>query len=309
MDQKTPQPVKGKRRPPLAPLAFSGLYPTLQGRTFMLGVGAQKAGTSWLYNYLSDHPQVGLPNAKELHFFDARAMPELFGSFDVRALKALSAITERAERPVPRLIMKDLQKLDRARMVGEDRAYLDLFSRLDPDTPVVGEITPSYTALTEEHFRQIRAFLESAGLHVKPVMLLRDPIERLYSAVRMKIRDTKATGTVSAPETALKRLHTDAVTARSRYDKTIAALDAAFGPDGVHYEFYETLFNDEAIARICAWLRIDHHPAEFGEVRNASPREDDLTPEHRAALRAELAPVYDFCRARFPGRIPEAWAD
>ncbi|MBD3625455.1 MAG: sulfotransferase [Rhodobacteraceae bacterium] len=281
----------------------------LEGRIFMLGVGAQKAGTSWLYNYLSDHPQVALPIAKELHFFDARSMPKHFGNFDRRALKALSVIAERPQPGTPKLAMKDLQKIDRARMVGEDRAYLDLFARLDPATPALGEITPSYTALGEDDFRQIRDFLESAGLKVRPVMLLRDPIERLYSAIRMKIRDTEGRGRKeAAPDAALRRLVKDSVTLRSRYDKTIAALDAAFGPEGVHYEFYETLFNDDAIARICAWLQIDHRPADFGEIRNASPREDDLTPEHRAALRAELAPVYDFCRSRFPGRIPEAWA-
>ena len=33
-------------------------------------VGAQRAGTTWLHNCLSEHPQVSLPEEKELHFFD-----------------------------------------------------------------------------------------------------------------------------------------------------------------------------------------------------------------------------------------------
>ncbi|MCP5022399.1 MAG: sulfotransferase domain-containing protein [bacterium] len=36
-----------------------------------LGIGAQKAGTTWLHENLSRHPEVFLPKAKELHFFDA----------------------------------------------------------------------------------------------------------------------------------------------------------------------------------------------------------------------------------------------
>lgn len=35
-----------------------------------LGIGAQKAGTSWLYENLQQHPEVYLPKPKELHYFD-----------------------------------------------------------------------------------------------------------------------------------------------------------------------------------------------------------------------------------------------
>lgn len=37
-----------------------------------LGIGAQKAGTSWLYANLRRHPQIFLPEQKELHFWDRR---------------------------------------------------------------------------------------------------------------------------------------------------------------------------------------------------------------------------------------------
>jgi hypothetical protein len=35
-----------------------------------LGIGAQKAGTTWLYENLRLHPDLFLPRPKELHFFD-----------------------------------------------------------------------------------------------------------------------------------------------------------------------------------------------------------------------------------------------
>jgi len=52
----------------------------LQGRashqrlTFpdFLGIGAQKAGSSWLWENLRCHPELFLPEQKELHFFDRR---------------------------------------------------------------------------------------------------------------------------------------------------------------------------------------------------------------------------------------------
>ena len=36
-----------------------------------LGIGAQKAGTTWLYEMLSRHPGIAFPAGKEVHFWDA----------------------------------------------------------------------------------------------------------------------------------------------------------------------------------------------------------------------------------------------
>ena len=37
-----------------------------------LGIGAQKAGTTWLYEQLAQHPQLRFPAGKEIHFWDAQ---------------------------------------------------------------------------------------------------------------------------------------------------------------------------------------------------------------------------------------------
>lgn len=36
-----------------------------------LGIGAQKAGTTWLFEMLAQHPDVSFPHGKEIHFWDA----------------------------------------------------------------------------------------------------------------------------------------------------------------------------------------------------------------------------------------------
>ena len=35
-----------------------------------IGIGVQRAATTWLYNCLSEHPQVFMPPEKEIHYFD-----------------------------------------------------------------------------------------------------------------------------------------------------------------------------------------------------------------------------------------------
>lgn len=41
-----------------------------------IGIGAQKAGTTWLYRQLARHPRVRFPGGKEVHFWDARIETE-----------------------------------------------------------------------------------------------------------------------------------------------------------------------------------------------------------------------------------------
>lgn len=41
-----------------------------EGLPDFLGIGAQRAGTTWLHNCLKEHPALCLPSKKELHFFD-----------------------------------------------------------------------------------------------------------------------------------------------------------------------------------------------------------------------------------------------
>lgn len=36
-----------------------------------LGIGAQKAGTTWIYQHLTQHPQIRFPAGKEIHFWDS----------------------------------------------------------------------------------------------------------------------------------------------------------------------------------------------------------------------------------------------
>ena len=41
-----------------------------------LGIGAQKSGTTWLYEQLRRHPGIGFPLGKEAHFWDRLAGPD-----------------------------------------------------------------------------------------------------------------------------------------------------------------------------------------------------------------------------------------
>ena len=64
-------------RKPVKSALWSYRYATSRWRTLphMLIIGAQKAGTSSLHAWLSDHPQILPPFEKEVHFFDDGLSP------------------------------------------------------------------------------------------------------------------------------------------------------------------------------------------------------------------------------------------
>ena len=85
----------------------------------------------------------------------------------------------------------------------------------------------------------------------------------------------------------------------SRYDRTIAALDAAFPADKVHYAFFETFFNDAALERFTDFAGLEFRPGRYDAKRNASETGTELHAADVARLRAMLDDTYAFCAGRF----------
>ncbi len=64
-----------------------------------LCIGTQKGGTSFLFNLLNQHPQIFIPNIKEIHFFDVddnyKKGPDWYQYFfrQAKGYKAIGSIT------------------------------------------------------------------------------------------------------------------------------------------------------------------------------------------------------------------------
>jgi hypothetical protein len=150
-----------------------------------LCIGAQKAGTSWLFAQLQSHPDVWMPPVKELHFFNHLYVPQN------------RAWTQAHIRQgVARAMRWHLNQQDRA-----DFGYLRYLLRLATQEPftedwyrrafdrprargkLTGDITPEYSTIPEEGIRHVRSLLGSP----KIVYLIRDPVDRAVSQLRMNV--------------------------------------------------------------------------------------------------------------------------
>jgi hypothetical protein len=251
--------------------------------TFLLGVGCQKGGTAWLHRYLEASPQCDPGFRKEYHVWDSLDLPS------VRLAR------ERIEK----------QGGPRSGFLSEPETYFDYFTGLLNASPAIrltADITPGYAALSAERLAMIRAGFQARGVRAAAVYLLRDPVERIWSAARMDMRRLGE----AAPEPAETRIshmyHHPMYADRTRYDVTMDALDQAFPPEHVFYGFYERLFTRATLAPLCEFLDIDFHEPDLDRHVNVSPKPDGfgLPTETVRTIARHFGPVYHAVQRRFP---------
>jgi hypothetical protein len=280
------------------------------GATFLLGVGCQKGGTSWLHDYLSSSPAADLGLVKEYHVWD---------EIDLRDADHRAAALEKMRASAEKERADGVESISRLRY----RFHTDLDTYFDyfveklsrPGVTLTGDITPSYSGLSVERFAMIRDAFAARGIAVKVILLMRDPVERIWSAARMKLwgERTEARQDEGAErtgdETVVIRTYRSAATRhRTNYHLTIAALEEVFAPEDIHTEFYERLFTPEATAKICAFLGLPHLAPQFDKTVNTAPKAAPISEATARRVALAYADVYRFAVERY-GRetIAELW--
>ncbi|APX90608.1 hypothetical protein BV394_13515 [Brevirhabdus pacifica] len=285
----------------------------MEGPALLFGLGANKAGTSWLFRYLEGHPQCHLRSPKELHFFDAEDMGTR--AFQLRELsKQIAAARDRLEEGSgnPDYLRRRIADLTAWRQVMEEPALdLDAYRAFlsqgaAPGTRLIGDMTPAYGLLSEARLRMMAAM----GPLARFVLLLRDPVERAWSNIRMMAGWQG--GDEAARDAAATRLARDwlegdrpELDERSDYAGILGRARAAIPEKALFVGFYEELFTQATVDRICRFLGLDPHPGKFSQRVWASPPVT-LPASLRQALQAHLAPQYEYVRSVL-GHLPAGW--
>lgn len=275
-------------------------------------VGAAKAGTTWLHRQLSAHPECHFRSIKELHYFDAletdRVKDELNKHRDQQKamLERLADAGKAPGREQSIRLADRAAWMDVLQQAEDESAYLDYLQRGAGEARVVGDMTPAYALLPEKRLR----FMAGLGADVRFLFLLRDPLDRLWSHVRMIAARRDANGEVTERRCAriLRRTLNGAETQivnRSDYAGALARLSAAVAPAKLLVEVFEDMVRGDGLARICDFLGISR--AQPDPVPVHEGQELEMTREQRLAALDWLAPQYDAARKAL-GRMPEAWA-
>jgi pimeloyl-ACP methyl ester carboxylesterase len=304
-------PAAGKS--PEKPRKASSLLPA--GATLVFGIGAQKAGTSWLFEQLRASPDCHTVATKELHYFDALYVKGEQSHIRDRVAhlrRKIEALTPGPD-PINRKRLLAIQVLaDRllihATAPGDHRAYVDHLLNGYAGQKIICDFTPSYSVLPPE------AFAEMAGIGpARFIFILRDPIDRIWSQIRMEISTAQPRLADAAFETACAARAAEmhggrdlARIPRANYAGTLEALDQSVPSGSVHTVFYEDLFTQASMDEVCAFLDIAPLPVE-ADKRVGLGRVSSLPPETEALLFAGLRPQYEAAFERFGAAVPSAW--
>lgn len=280
--------------------------------TLLFGMGATKAGTSWLYRYLAGHPECHMRSIKELHFFDAldegrveqqmKALNRQKARLERRqAGGSTNGLLERAAR------LADIEEYQRVLTSGSEKAYMAYLDAGRGDHRLIADITPAYSLLSVGRLTKMAKMAST----VRFVYLMRDPVSRLWSHVRMLA--TRRADTEDQLPTLCNQIMDDVlagrkmdVVTRGDYQSVMGRLREALVPTSLFTGFYEELFTQQSISRLCAFLGLSDRPADFSR-RVHEGASVAMSAEQKGRAAAFLKPQYDFVEACF-GRLPDQWA-
>lgn len=268
-------------------------------KALVIGLGAQKAGTSWLAAYLRSHPAVFIPRMKEMHWFDAVHRPNPYRRFGPAIFKRtqdLIAATTWTAKDRPEALREASERIERL-LMENDADYMAFFRNRVTTEIAFGEFSPAYSVLGEDALRH----MASVHPRVKFIFLMRNPVDRFWSAVRDRQKTIVGFNAITSFEV---MLDDPAYAERSDYASCIARMEAALPASEVHYEFYEHLFSHDALDRLCAFLGIEPWGGDFGTRLNEGPAAQ-LNEDKRAFAVARLRSTYEAMAARFD--LPASW--
>ncbi len=273
-------------------------------KTFFLGLGGQKCGSTWIQAYLarqegSDFGRLGEYQVWEHTLggvFDRYRAPEpsMLGKLRSRAKTALGA-------PEPARHL-------RWRLQRDEGAYFDYFTVLlnAPGICRTGDITPSYSALPAEVLARLKSGFESRGITVKLLFSMRDPVDRIRSQLRMEMEKGRLPQS-DQNEAPLRAFYaTPEAEARTRYDATLDAIESVFAPEDCFVTCFETLFTANGITELSRFAQVPVDPQAGMRAVNSRGKGASLSDELTTEIARHYAPVYRAVARRLP-QISEVW--
>ena len=241
-------------------------------------IGAQKSGTTWLYQNIRFHPEIWLPPVKELDYF-SRSSSSPWVIILLTGKQVQRLWLHRLIRKAWRKKGKDTGWFLRYLFLPQnDKWYASLFS--PSEGQIAGEMTPDYDILDAETVARIHALMPE----LKIIYLLRNPIERTWSQANRGVRQTLFQGNHTDSQVIQQFMESEEPHRRSDYFKTLQVWESFYQREQIFIGFFEQIQENprELLLDIYQFLGVDsseqHIPDSLHKKRNArhySPIPDD----------------------------------
>ena len=288
-------------------------------RVFFFCMGATKAGTTWLHDQLAAHPDCHLRTIKEYHYFSTNSDAQWAKMIaDTRSeIAEISAVSFDDRSQYQRQRLDDLtswlpmispRKADAAAFA---QYLLDGAAAHTPNARVMGDFTPAYSVIQGKLLEPILHMGGIGGAAVKVVYLLRDPLDRLWSHIRMTAARMAPDSFADTCTSLLERMILGAqdggiqgIVRRGDYAGNLPKLRRIFGAS-LLVMFTEDLFTKAGYDRLLNFLGLAPQRADLAR-RVHEGRDLPLPAALRRAALTFLRPQYDFVAGEFD-TLPQAW--
>ena len=274
-----------------------------------LGIGAQKSGTTWLYGNLARHPQIWMPPVKEMHYLDHRP-PHL-----LKRLLSRSQHHRKARAHLRHCLLAAWRGGSRAELgwaaryclsPRDDQWYGTLFPKTEGK--ITGEICPGYARLGPNAVAHVHELMPDTRV----IYLLRNPVERAWSALAMHFREHYAS-IDTIPESAIKaRLNNPKARRHADYSKNLAAWEAHYPQDQMFIGFFDDLQGDprRLLKEILDFLGVDSSDQAVPQdvASRLNPGRGEVVPAlFEGVLARALADEVRALNARFDNAHTRRW--
>jgi hypothetical protein len=244
-----------------------------------LCIGVARAATTWMFDRLSQHPDVFLPKRKEVHFLDE-----------------------------PRQQIKDHVlgiKIYRASYFDINReSHWRWYYRIyrGQEGKMKGDMTPAYIDLSEDRIRIVAERMPS----LKIILSIRNPVERAWSGLRRTLweRLGKKPSDLETLDTIRHAVMLPRVVEQCDYKSSIPCWEKFYDTNHMLYIFFDDIVEDprSQLERICEFLNLDKEklpsPEEDRRRVNAAPS-DKMPQEIRQHLEIYYRKQREYLERKF----------
>lgn len=215
-----------------------------------LVIGAHKSATSWLYSCLKSHPDICLPPIKEIHYFDRSKRYDspnfLTISSPFRRFTLKSFFLRLSYLVKTHFSLNDIKNffwyLKFNFSYYDDKWYLSLFKQKKKHQ-ICGEVTPSYSILDITDIKKIKKL----NPNLKIIFLMRNPIERAWSAFLMKVKQENLNYDNMAISDIINILSSKGIIARGDYLTILKNWSSVFPKNQVYIDYYDNIKDNPKI--------------------------------------------------------------
>lgn len=225
-----------------------------------LGVGAMKAGTTWMYQVLNSHPDIYFSPEKEIHYFAHVYVPD-------ETLLSDEARLARAKVHAAIDPQRNAARGARARLLWtanylaspiDDNWYRNLFAYRGRQT-WCADFSNLTCFLDEGAWARVRSGVKE----LRVIYTMRDPVKRLWSHAKFHAQFTGAEDKIGqwTPEELEDFVRRPFMWKNTEYGTTVRRLKASLPEEERRFHFFEEVHKDQRgwLREVEDFLGVAHH--------------------------------------------------